>query len=65
MTSWRDGASEQAQADLDGLMNVALGFAQQQLAKHGEFFPCAAAVRWDGQIEMIAAPPDPRNDRPA
>lgn len=65
MTSWRDGVSEQARADLDGLMSVALGFAQQQLAKHGEFFPYAAAVRTDGQAEMIAAPPDPSNDRPA
>lgn len=65
MTSWRETASRQAQADLDGLLNATLGFAQQQLAKHGEFYPYAAAVRMDGQAEMIAATPDPSQDRPA
>src|SRR5215469_6308013 len=31
-----------------------LAVAQQQLANRGEFYPYAAAVRADGQIELIA-----------
>lgn len=65
MPSWRDHASPQAQNDLDGLLEPALGFAQQQLAQHGEFFPYAVVVRSDGQTEMIAARPDTDNDQPA
>ncbi len=64
MSSWRDTASAEAQADLDGLLNVALGFAQQQLTTRGEFYPYAAAVGVDGQTEMVAAKPDLGNDRP-
>jgi hypothetical protein len=65
MPSWRDNASPQAQADLDELLNTALGFAQQQLASHGEFYPYAAAVRADGQTEMIAGRPDTASKNPA
>jgi hypothetical protein len=64
MTSWRDTASLQAQRDLDELLNAALGFAQQQLASRGEFYPYAAAVRFDGQTEMIAARPEPADQHP-
>lgn len=65
MSSWRDTASAQAQADLDGLLNAALGFAQHQLVERGEFFPYAAVVTTGGEAEMVEAPPSPADDRPA
>ena len=57
VTSWRDGASAEAQADLDGLLNAALPFAQQMLDKNGEFYPFGASVALDGKHAMVAAEP--------
>jgi hypothetical protein len=62
MTSWRDSASEQAQADMDDLLNVVLPFAEQTLAKHGELFPFGAAISTSGEAEMVAA--DLGDDQP-
>jgi hypothetical protein len=64
MTSWRETTSQQAQEDLDALLELILPFAQQQLAEHGEFFPFAAAVGADGAPRLIAADPG-RGERPA
>jgi len=64
MTAWREHASQEAQADLDGLLDLTLPFAQQMLDQHGEFFPFAAAVSADGAPRLIGTDPGP-NDRPA
>jgi hypothetical protein len=64
MTSWRETTSQQAQEDLDALLELTLPFAKQQLAEHGEFFPFAAAVGADGAPRLIAADPG-LGDRPA
>jgi hypothetical protein len=65
MASWRENASPHAQQTLDELLNVALGFAQQQLAKHGEFFPYAAAIELDGKPELVASRPEHGGEQPA
>ena len=62
MASWRDTASQQAQDDVDGLLESALGFAQQQLDKYREFYPYAVVVDSDGQQRMVAA--DIGNEQP-
>jgi hypothetical protein len=54
VSSWRDAASPESQSDLDELSKAAWPFAEQMLAKHGEFFPYAVAMRANGQIAMIA-----------
>jgi hypothetical protein len=41
--------------DLDQLLNALLPFAQQMLAKHGEFFPFGSAMGADGKIDAHTA----------
>jgi hypothetical protein len=57
MTSWRDTASPQTQADLDGLLNVVMPFAERMLAEHGAFYPFGAAVEVDGEMRMLGGDP--------
>jgi hypothetical protein len=55
MASWRDSASEQAQADVDALVEASLPFAQQMLDEHGALLPYGVALSDQGQIRMVAA----------
>lgn len=54
MTSWRETTSPRAQRELDDLLSAVLPFAQQQLERHGAFYPFAAAVDTQGTVELIA-----------
>lgn len=63
--SWRDSTSETAQQDLDGLLNLTLPFAQQQVDKHGELFPFGAVVAVDGTSRLSATDPAETGERPA
>ncbi len=65
VTSWRDGASQEAQDDLDGLVAATLPLAQKMLAEHGEFYPFAAQVTEAGEIGMVAAAVDDASRPPS
>lgn len=54
MATWRDTATEQAQADLDGLSDAAVEFALESIKARGEFLPFALAVSVEGEREVIA-----------
>jgi hypothetical protein len=43
-----------AHPDLDALLNEVFAFAQQMLAKHGEFYPIGATVGAGGEIALVA-----------
>jgi hypothetical protein len=55
MTSWREGVSQQCQADMDAMLAAALPFAEKMLAKHGAFAPYASSMSSSGEIGMVAA----------
>jgi hypothetical protein len=54
--SWRDGASAQTQADVDGLMHAALTLAAQRLTADGGFYPVAATLSRDGELVFLTGP---------
>ncbi len=42
-----------AHPDLDNLLNRILPFAQQMLAKHGEFYPFGSTMKTSGEITAL------------
>lgn len=62
MTSWRESASQQAQDDLDELLNVVVPFGEQTLERYGELFPYGAAIALDGRTALLAADAGPGGD---
>lgn len=65
MASWRDSASAQAQADLDGLLSNVMPLAQQTLGRHGELLPYAATIDNDGNEALVSPDPAPAEDLPS
>ena len=53
MASWRDNASQQAQADLDELVDAATDFAVRRISLAGEFLPFALALSIDGHVQAV------------
>ena len=54
--SWRDGASAETQADVDGLMRAALNLAAQRLTADGGFYPVAATLSRAGELVFLTGP---------
>jgi hypothetical protein len=50
-----------AHPDLEELLNALIPFAQEMLAKHGEFYPFGAAIDANGQVVAQAAEPGEEN----
>jgi hypothetical protein len=42
------------QKELNAILNALFGFAEEQIRKHGEFFPFAAVIAADGELRMVA-----------
>jgi hypothetical protein len=57
VSSWRDSASIQAQADLDGLIAIVLPLAERHLTAFGEFYPFGARVAAKGGMTLLAGDP--------
>ena len=66
MTSWRDTASQQAQLQLDALLDSTLRRAENLVAEHGQFVPFAATWRTgDAESTVVMVPDDGRgSDQP-
>lgn len=61
---WRDETSPEAQRQLDDVLNVGVAVAQDQLARHGEFFPFAVALSPEGDPELVAVAADTLGEHP-
>jgi hypothetical protein len=59
MTDWRNAASEEAQADLDRLAQVTIGFAESLLDEDGDFLPFPIVIRSNGDVTRVGTPPMP------
>ena len=53
MSSWRDETSDQAQDDLDGLLDLGLRTGREQLEVAGEFYPFAVALDEAGETRLV------------
>lgn len=49
--------------DSNTLLSAVLPFAQQMLAKHGEFFPFGATMNRDGKVALSASMPASENEQ--
>lgn len=47
--------------EMDSILDMLLPFAQQQLEKHGEFFPFAASIDSSGALAMVAVDLDDKH----
>jgi len=56
MSSWRDGVSEDVQAELDKAWLAAVTFAEQMLEREGAFHPYAVKLSEEGEMEMATVP---------
>ncbi|MGH9243238.1 MAG: hypothetical protein ACRD29_02740 [Acidimicrobiales bacterium] len=54
---WRESASPEVQADLDGLFDAVVPFASQTVEKHGSLLPFAQTVDIDGATGLQSALP--------
>jgi hypothetical protein len=59
MADWRDTASDEAQADLDRLAQVSIGFAESLLDEDGDFLPFPIVIRANGDVTRVGTPPMP------
>ncbi|MGQ0464422.1 MAG: hypothetical protein ACT4QG_03775 [Sporichthyaceae bacterium] len=54
MTSPIEAPSDEVQEELNGLLNVALEVAADQLSTVGEFYPFAVALGLDEEVRLVA-----------
>lgn len=64
MASTRDNPSERYRADLDGLLDLVLPLAEQQLSARGELYPFGAAVSTAGETSLTAIGDDDLGEQP-